>query len=258
MMTGTIISSILVLMVAMAVYYPTDNDLVTLSGNIKYIGPDDISGGNSSYTGGRLDLVFSRPAINRTGQTGNMTSMDRPKVKQPDMDIPFNEHFRMVAESFDYPGDAADLAFLHDPGTDNEFDEYTNRRETSPSALIPTYRLDFKFRGSASSVDRPLYIEFRGRIDYPFNGTGLIDTVLVILTIDDNGFIQNIETIYDNWPTCGFAPRFKAALHDAYIRPEIRNGCEVGGSYLLFCIFDKNRASTEIRNSQDVHIRVGS
>lgn len=101
--------------------------------------------------------------------------------------------------------------------------------------------------------NRPLWISGL-HVKHPFNPTGLVDTVVVLLTTDEKGKITEIDIVYDALPGMGFAAQFKHALHAARIYPAWVDGQPVGGTYPVWCIFERSNARDQIKNSPNITI----
>ncbi len=81
------------------------------------------------------------------------------------------------------------------------------------------------------------------------------DTVIVLLNIDDKAQIKSIETIYDSNPGNGFDTNFKNAIRYAHIRPEIKDGLPVGGSYYLCWIWGEH-GRVGVKNAENIRIQL--
>jgi len=104
--------------------------------------------------------------------------------------------------------------------------------------------------------NRPLWINGLN-VKHPPNPSGLVDTVIVMLTIGNLGQILNIETLYDALPNLGFARQFKNALYRSDIQPPFVNGLPVGGSYPIWCIFARSGDRETVKNTNNVTINTG-
>jgi len=256
MMTGTIVSSVIALLLAVVISYQSDETVVILSRNVAFSDMKLEPGEKNIPEGSSMSLKYrERPKVEPEKQ---VPSTDYVKIPPVVADKPLTGNVTLVEDIPDYYERAGiETNEIGLPAV-SDYDDYLNRPAEGPDSPNMIYRLSRSFAGGSREVDRPLYIKFMNGISYPNEGRGMVDTVLVIMTLHERGYIENIETIYDTWPAYGFARKFKQALFDAYIKPEIRNGRKVGGSYLLYCIFDSNRMVTEVRNSSDIKISLES
>ncbi len=133
---------------------------------------------------------------------------------------------------------------------DFSYDDFLNRpfERQSTNTIYGYFRhSDFGYEVK----NRPLGIN-RLRVRHPYNPLDLVDTVIVLITIDDTGEILTIETIYDARPKFNFALNFEMALRRAEIYPAIVNSVPIGGTYPLWCIFAKKGARPLTRNARGI------
>ncbi len=138
-----------------------------------------------------------------------------------------------------YPGDPAD-----------DYYGYAVPNDRHPKYGGNAYPVKIERPGNPN---RPLWISGL-RVTHPFNPIGLVDTVIVLMSIDKNGSITGIEIIYDALPGMGFAERFILALHAARIYPAWKDGQPVGGTYPIWCIFERSSARERVKNSPNITI----
>lgn len=101
--------------------------------------------------------------------------------------------------------------------------------------------------------NRPLWINNLD-VRHPFNPAGLVDTVVLLMTINTSGAITNIETIYTGYPDMGFVFQFKKALYDAEIFPAVQDGRPIEGTYPIWCIFADTASAELVKNSESIQI----
>lgn len=173
---------------------------------------------------------------------------------------PFPASFENVARPAVFENIAGRISFVNEKeihgfpsSLQNPVDDhygYAVPNDSRPRFGGNSYPLKVK---SPGNPDHPLWISGL-KVEHPFNPTGLVDTVVVLLTIDKEGRILNIETVYDALPQMGFARQFHRALYSARIYPARVNGNPVGGTYPIWCIFERSSARERIKNSPNITI----
>jgi len=156
-----------------------------------------------------------------------------------------------------------DILIVPDGSSDlPDFSRFRPGDDAYTRAVSDNYRGPLKGIGWASraggypdpgTLNFPLWISGLD-IKHPFNPLGLVDTVIVLMTIDGTGKILSIETIYDGYPELGFAAEFKRALYASRITPSRVHGRPVGGTYPIWCIFERSGMQQIIKNSPDILI----
>jgi hypothetical protein len=130
------------------------------------------------------------------------------------------------------------------------YDDFLNRpfeRQNTETIFGYFRHSDFGYEVN----NRPLGINHL-RVRHPYNPLDIVDTVIVLMTIDNAGEILAIETIYDARPNFDFALNFELALRQAEIFPAIVDGTPTGGTYPLWCIFAEKGARPLTRNARGI------
>jgi len=80
--------------------------------------------------------------------------------------------------------------------------------------------------------------------------------VILQITIDEKGNILDLKTIYENPPKRGFARRIREILiQDAFIEPAIKDGKEQGGTYYFsWRHMNNGNGRTQVKSSSDVTV----
>lgn len=148
----------------------------------------------------------------------------------------------------------------YDPGYDYYLNEPIDTLKKKPWPIrIPDVFYNSNIWIKKNNIDQPVVIR-NLFVERPENKQGIVglddveDTVFIRVTIDSQGQILGMETIYENPPDLGFAERFKEALANAYISPFKKDGRHEGGSFLVYCIFSRHGRNS-ISNSEAVTIK---
>lgn len=155
-------------------------------------------------------------------------------------------------------GGGDDASGTYDPN----FDDYANCPDDpggfNPSAIRFPSLSDILIRNK-NTVDSPVFVKCLdlsrlGRNARYLISDGMADTIIVRMTVNADGGIDALETLYENMPELRVADEFKKALRKAVIFPAVIDGKKTGGEYTLFCIYRRGGVSL-IRNTDKISLQ---